>query len=88
MLRDEFVLSDVDKEVLFHEDLHDERVQGRNDFLGGAGDGDRGDEDAAGKVVLVEGVTEVPQLLDADVLVAVELDPDSADLFVGLARIE
>ena len=83
MPRDQFVLGDVDEQILLVEHLDDGGQHRGDDFEGRGGDADGGDEDARVEVVLRDVVGEGAELFDADGVVAVEFDPDGADGGLG-----
>lgn len=84
MLRDQFVVCDVDQQVLLKEALDPGlRLHCRDNLQGSRGDIDIRDEDAGMEVVCGEMLGKVSHLLDTNRGIGEKLDPDGANISTG-----
>ena len=80
MLGHQFVFRNIDQQVVFAEDLHDGRQQGRNDFQRTRSRSGLRDENAGVVILLTQQLGELLDVFDADVGIRAELDVHGADL--------
>ena len=79
MLGHEFVMCDVDQQILFQKDLEGPRQDGGDDPRAVGRDGYLADEDTGLEIMLVEMLGEDSHLLDPHDGLGAEFDPDHPD---------